>query len=227
MYRYFIQPQLNTVTNSLIGYELLMKGHTDSGWRPPEKFSDIPAQTLADVLVATTEKLALKIPSVSVNLNRTQLLDPAVNTALIKAQNFLRPVKLVIELTEEQCDRNITLAQLEPQIQRYLARGMELSLDDVDSGDNDVNHVHTLLPYASELKFALQNFAAGLEDPRLHERVIYWRDVAQRHNLRFILEGIEDTHDDAVADGMQIDLRQGYFYGKPHLLKLKADDPIQ
>lgn len=225
MYRYFIQPQVNTVNNNLIGYELLMKTHTAQGWRPPASFSAIPAHTVADVLVATTSKLALKVPSVSVNLNRTQLLDPEVNTALIKAQNFLRPVRLVVELTEEASDHDIRFAQLEPQVKRYLARGMELSLDDVDSGDNDFRHVQELLPYASEIKFALQNFAGGLDDPRLHERVAFWRDIAHQRNLRFVLEGIEDTHDDAVATALQIDLRQGYFYGKPHLLRLAADDP--
>ncbi|WP_390406393.1 EAL domain-containing protein [Lacticaseibacillus jixiensis] len=225
MYRYFIQPQLNTVNNTLIGYELLMKTHTKDGWRPPAHFSDIPAHIVADVLVATTSRLALKIPSVSVNLNRTQLLDPEVNTALIKAQNHLRPVKLVVELTEEESDRNVALAELLPQIKRYLARGMELSIDDVDSGDNDFSHVEELLPYASEIKFALQNFPDGLEDPQLHTRVELWRDIAQKQNLRFILEGIEDAHDDEVANQLHIDLRQGYYYGKPHLLRLAQDDP--
>lgn len=123
MYRYFIQPQLNRINNTLIGYELLMKTYTENGWRPPVSFSAIPAHTVADVLVATTSKLALKIPSVSVNLNRTQLLDDEVNSALIKAQNFLRPVKLVVELTEEPSDKHITFDLLEPQIKRYLARG--------------------------------------------------------------------------------------------------------
>lgn len=225
MYRYFIQPQLNTVNNTLIGYELLMKTWTKDGWRPPHTFAEIPAHTVADVLVATTSRLALKVPSVSVNLNRTQMLDPEVNTALIKAQNFLRPVRLVIELTEEEADKDIPFASLRPQIKRYLDRGMQLSIDDVDSGSNDFGHVEELLPYASELKFALQNFTEGLEDPMLHNRVELWRDLAREKNLRFILEGIEDQHDDAVADALQIDLRQGYFYGKPHLLRLAFDDP--
>ncbi|WP_125708372.1 EAL domain-containing protein [Lacticaseibacillus porcinae] len=225
MYRYFIQPQLNRINNTLIGYELLMKTYTDQGWRPPVSFSAIPAHTVADVLVATTSKLALKIPSVSVNLNRTQLLDAEVNSALIKAQNFLRPVKLVVELTEEPSDKNITTALLLPQIKRYLARGMELSLDDVDSGDNDFSHVKDLLPYASEIKFALQNFEESLEDPAVHQRVEFWQNLAHQRNLRFVLEGIEDVHDDVVADELHIDLRQGYFYGKPHLLRLASDDP--
>ncbi len=225
MYRYFIQPQVNMVNNNLIGYELLMKAYTADGWRPPACFGDIPVHTIADVLVATTSHLRLKVPSVSVNLNRTQLLDPEVNTALIKAQNYLRPVRLVVELTEEEVDRDIQFAQLLPQIERYLERGMELSLDDVDSGDNDLAHVKALLPYAREIKFALQNFPDGLEDPRLHQRVEFWRDLAHERNLRFILEGIEDRHDDEVATNLGIDLRQGYYYGKPHLLQLTPSDP--
>jgi len=55
MYRFFIQPQLDKVNNSLIGYELLMKKKTDQGWRPPANFSAVPSSVMADVLIATTK----------------------------------------------------------------------------------------------------------------------------------------------------------------------------
>ncbi|GEL13495.1 hypothetical protein FC15_GL001614 [Lapidilactobacillus concavus DSM 17758] len=35
VYRYFIQPQLDKINNTLVGYELLMKYYTPEGWRPP------------------------------------------------------------------------------------------------------------------------------------------------------------------------------------------------
>ena len=43
--------------------------------------------------------------------------------------------------------------------------------------------------------------------------------------MRFSLEGIEDDNDDAWADSMNIDLRQGYYYGRPTLMKIHPDDP--
>lgn len=91
MYRYFIQPQLNKMNNSLIGYELLIRKHTDNGWRIPKLFSEIPAPVIADTLTETTAKLVLKIGSVSVNLNRTQMMNAQINAALINAQDQYAP----------------------------------------------------------------------------------------------------------------------------------------
>lgn len=225
MYRYFIQPQLNKVNNSLIGYELLIRHLTADGWRPPKYFSDIPATTIAGMLTATTAKLVLKIGSVSVNLNRTQMMNAEINDALIQSQDQLRPLKLNVELTEEPGDESITNADLEPMLERFRQRGMELCLDDVGTGDNQYEEIKELLPYVSELKFALQNFDEEFQDPKIQAKVTYWRDIAKKENLRFILEGIEDEADDQLADRLNIDLRQDYYYGKPHLLKIKADDP--
>lgn len=226
MYRYFIQPQLNKANQSLIGYELLMKQHTSRGWQPPVSFSALPAPVIADTLRQTAQKLVLKIGSVSVNLNRMQMLNHQIQTALIDVQNELRPVRLVVELTEEPEEAPIAWAQLEPMIQRFVERGIEISLDDVATGENKLSHIRPLLPYASEMKFALQNDAKlTLSDARMPQRVRFWRDLAAEYHMRFILEGIESAADDRLVDALGIDLRQGYFYGKPQLLKLQASDP--
>lgn len=223
MYRYFIQPQLNKYNNTLIGYELLMKHNTPEGWRPPLHFSDIPSHTLAEVLIATTKLLSLKIGSVSVNLNRTQLMDPEVRKAIILSQSQLRPLKLVVELTEEPGNEQWSNEQLIPLVQQFKDYGMDFSLDDVGTGENKLEHIKSLVPLANEMKFAIQNFSEKLRDPDIESKVIFWRDYCKEHNLRFILEGIEDKNDDRLADSLEIDLRQGYFYGRPHLLKLDGD----
>ncbi|MFD1419233.1 EAL domain-containing protein [Companilactobacillus keshanensis] len=224
MYRYFIQPQLNKYNNTLIGYELLMKRDTPEGWRPPIHFSDIPSHTLAEVLIATTKLLSLKIGSVSVNLNRTQLMDPEVRKAIILSQSQLRPLKLVVELTEEPGNEQWTNEQMIPLIKQFKDYGMDFSLDDVGTGENKLEHINSLVPLADEMKFAIQNFSEKFRDPDIENKVIFWRDFTKQHNQRFILEGIEDKNDDRLADSLEIDLRQGYFYGRPHLLKLNGDE---
>ncbi|WCG36099.1 EAL domain-containing protein [Companilactobacillus farciminis] len=224
MYRFFIQPQLDKFNNSLIGYELLMKKKTEQGWRPPHNFSDVPSHTMASVLIATTKLLSLKIGSVSVNINRNQLMDPEVRTAIIEAQRILRPLRLVVELTEDTPDQNWPNSQLIPLIKDFIDYGMDFSLDDCGTGVNQLENIKELVPLASEIKFAIQNFGEKLRDPDIENKVIFWRDFSRKHNLRFILEGIEDDNDDQLADSLEIDLRQGYYYGKPRLLKLEPDD---
>ncbi|APX72155.1 EAL domain-containing protein [Companilactobacillus allii] len=226
MYRYFIQPQLNKYTNTLIGYELLMKKKTPEGWRPPLHFSDIPSHIMAEVLMATTLRLSLKIGSVSVNINRTQLMNPEVRKAIIKSQLQLRPLKLVVELTEEPGDEKWTNEEMIPLINQFIDYGMDFSLDDVGTGENKLDHIKPLVPMAKEIKFALQNFKEKFRDPDIESKVVFWRDYAKEHNLRLILEGIENAEDDKLADSLQIDLRQGYYYGKPHLLKIEDDDDV-
>lgn len=224
MYRFFIQPQLDKVNNSLIGYELLMKKKTDQGWRPPANFSDVPSHTIASVLVATTKLLSLKIGSVSFNINRNQLMDKEVREAIIELQRILRPLRVVVELTEDIPDKNWPSEQLVPLIKDFINYGMDFSLDDCGTGVNQLDQIQDLVPLASEIKFAIQNFGEKLRDPDIEDKVIFWRDFSKKHNLRFILEGIEDENDDKLADSLDIDLRQGYYYGKPRLLKLKPDD---
>ncbi|WP_268912472.1 EAL domain-containing protein [Lentilactobacillus sp. SPB1-3] len=225
MYRYFIQPQLNKFTNSLIGYELLMKKFVGDHWEPPVRFADIPADVIADVLLATSKKLALKIGSVSLNLNRTQMMDPAINRAVSEAQDILRPMRVNIELTEEPSDKGITVADMEPHFKVFEERGMELCIDDVGTGENQLDRIAELIPYSSEVKFALQNFDKPFSDPQIQEKVKFWHQIAIDNKLRFILEGIENKEDDEIATSLEIDLRQGYYYGAPHLLRIESDDP--
>ncbi|CAJ1182368.1 EAL domain-containing protein [Companilactobacillus paralimentarius] len=224
MYRYFIQPQLDKANNSLIGYELLMKEKKPEGWRPPANFSDVPSHLMAQVLVATTKLLSLKIGSVSVNINRNQLMDEEVRDAIIEAQRILRPLKLVVELTEDTPNKDWSNEEYISLIKEFIDYGMDFSLDDCGTGTNQMDQIKDMIPLASEIKFAIQNFGEKLRDPDIENKVIYWRDICKKENIRFILEGIEDEKDDALADKLEIDLRQGYYYGKPRLLKLKADD---
>ncbi len=224
MYRYFIQPQLDKVNNSLIGYELLMKQKKPEGWRPPANFSDVPSNIMAEVLVATTKLLSLKIGSVSVNINRNQLMDEKVRAAIIESQRILRPLRLVVELTEDTPDKDWSNDEYVSLIKEFINYGMDFSLDDCGTGTNQLDQITDMVPMASEIKFAIQNFGEKLRDPDIESKVIFWRDFSKKHNLRFILEGIEDETDDKLADSLGIDLRQGYYYGKPRLLKLKPDD---
>lgn len=224
MYRFFIQPQIDKINNSLIGYELLLKQKTDDGWRPPANFSDVPSHTLASVLISTTKLLSLKIGSVSVNINRNQLMEKEVRDAIIEAQSILRPLRVVVELTEDVPNKPWTNSELIPLIQEFINYGMDFSLDDCGTGVNQLEQITELVPLASEIKFAIQNFGEKLRDSEIEQKVVFWRNFSQQHKLRFILEGIEDERDDSLADALKIDLRQGYFYGKPHLLKLENDN---
>ncbi|MCF6160530.1 EAL domain-containing protein [Furfurilactobacillus milii] len=173
--------------------------------------------------MASTKLLSLKIHSVSVNLDRRQLMNDDIAKSVIDAQERMRPMRVVVELTERVGKVPFTNAELIPQIQQFTNRGMDFSLDDVDSGDNHYNNIKDLLPYADEIKFALQNFKQGLMSPNIRQELDTWLGITHQYNQRLVLEGIEDEVGDDIANEMGINIRQGYYYGKPHLLALGQD----
>lgn len=223
LYRYFVQPQTDRRTHTIFGYELLIKQLTPVGWRLPESFAAIDLRVMGDLLQATTKILGQKVQYVSVNVSREQLMDTQMARAIIQSQLQLYPTKLVVELTEEIGPRPYPDTGLIPHLRSFMERGMQISLDDVGTGDNDLTSIRDFLPLASELKFALQNFRTGIKDPKIREKLYRWQTISQRYGLRLILEGIEDAEDDALCDDLGIYLRQGYYYGKPELLRLPGD----
>ncbi|WP_047998995.1 EAL domain-containing protein [Lactiplantibacillus herbarum] len=225
MYRYFIQPQLNKFNNSLVGYEMLIRYRTSDTdrWTLPESFDNIPIDVQVDLLKATASELALKIGSVSINFNRKQFLNDAIAAAVIAAQKQLFPVQVIVEVTEETDEDRYTLAEMQQQIDKYKANGLQFSIDDVGTGINVYDHIKPLLNSAEEIKFAMQNFRAEDRENEIPIQLKFWRDIAQEYDVRLILEGVENDAEDQMADDLNISLRQGYYYGKPHLFKLKAD----
>lgn len=220
MYRYFLQPQLDVTNNSLIGYEMLIRQQVDGKWVLPQDFESIPIDTQADLIKRTAQKLRLKIGSVSYNVNQRQFVDCTIAQAIVKAQLQIAPVKLILEVTEEETDTAVSNQQIIDQVHFFDDHAIQLSLDDIGTGINTFDHIKPILPYASEIKFAMQNFRAEGRAAEIPDNLVFWKKVAQDYKLRLILEGVENEAEDKMANDLEIDLRQGWYYGKPHLFKL-------
>lgn len=225
IYRYFVQPQSDIRKHAVVGYELLMKQLTPTGWQLPTSFAAVDTTTTSQLLIATTQILGQKVPYCSVNVSREQLVDTTIAQAIMQSQKQLYPTKLVVELTEETGPKSYPDTSLIPHLRHFIEQGMQLSLDDVGTGINDFKSIQEFLPLASELKFALQNFGTGLKDPRIRQKLHFWHAISIEYGLRMVLEGIEDAQDEQLCRDFQINLRQGYYYGKPRLLRL-AGDPV-
>ncbi|WP_196246250.1 EAL domain-containing protein [Lacticaseibacillus zhaodongensis] len=225
LYRYFAQQQFNVYTNTIIGFELLLKYYQDGYWQTPRDFNQLSAQTVAGQLLLTTEKLATKTNTVSVNLTLDQLNSPEMRQALKTVQLRLRPTRVIVELIESGGGDDVTLPGLIQMIKGFTDLGINFSLDDVGTGQNTWPQVEPLLDYVQEMKYALQNRHETLADATTREHVTFWRQLATRHHMNFVLEGIETQEDVDWADKMELDVRQGYFYSKPELIRVTADDP--
>lgn len=223
MYRYFLQPQLDASNNSLIGYELLIRQQVAGKWVLPHDFASIPIDVQADLIRRTAQKIILKVGSVSFNTNQSQFIDPTIAQAILSAQKQIYPMNLVLEVTEEVTDQHVTNQQIIKQVHYFDEHGIQLSLDDIGTGINTYDHIKPILPYASEIKFAMQNFRQEGRAAEIPDALAFWKQVADQHRLRLILEGVENQTEHDMANDLGIDYRQGWFYGKPHLLKLDGD----
>ncbi|WP_125762339.1 EAL domain-containing protein [Companilactobacillus hulinensis] len=222
-YRYFVQPQVQAKTKTVIGYELLMKQLTSEGWRIPASFSAVDPQVTADLLVESTKVLSNKVRRLSVNVSREQLMTTSISNAIIKSQQQIYPTKLIVELTEEESEIEYTVEEVLAQLKEFLKRGIQISLDDVGTGLNHFCNISELLPFASELKFALQNFTQKFVDPKIQSKIHFWNALSKEYGLRLVLEGIEDAADSKLCEEIGVHFKQGYYYSKPLLLKLPGD----
>jgi len=221
VYRYFIQPQLNKFTNSLVGYETLIRKYDEKHWSLPQNFEAIPVDEQVSLLKKTAHRIGLKVGSISFNLNRRQFIDPQMAAALIGVQREIFPVELIIEVTEEESDKLVSDDQLLESVKHYTKHGIQVSADDVGSGGNTYDSIKFLLPYIDEIKFAMQNFRSEHRESQIVDQLKFWKKVADQYHLRLVVEGTETAEEDQLLDDLDLPFRQGYFYGKPHLVKLK------
>ncbi|WP_440971403.1 EAL domain-containing protein [Pediococcus pentosaceus] len=222
-YRFFAQQQINTATNAVLGYELLIKELTPDGWRLPSSFIDIDTKVFANLLIETTKILGQKVRYCSVNVNRDQLMNTDIAEAIIESQRQLYPTKLIVELTEDVSEREYTPTEIKEQLERFVSKGIQISLDDVGTGHNQFEDIEDFLPLASEIKFAVQNFKSTIQDPKIKQKVRFWNAISSEYNIQLVLEGIEDQADNQLSQSFGISRRQGYFFSKPQLLSLPGD----
>ena len=224
-YRYFAQAQINQYTNSIVGFELLLKRYQDHRWQTQQDFNAIPFGVVAEQLIQATQALGIKAPVVAVNLDQVQLEDPTIRHALVVAQRQLRPTRLMVELLETSKIIGTDMNRLIPMLDEMRQQGIDFALDDVGSGRNTWPAVKPLLAHVTAIKYALQNRGETLAHTQVQEMVTFWYELAKEHRLTFILEGIETKADDACANKLAIDIRQGYYYARPVLIKVFPDDP--
>src|SRR5699024_11973469 len=82
--------------------------------------------------------------------SRHPLLCPLFPYTTLFRSRILRPLRLVVELTEDTPDQNWPNSQLVPLIKDFIDYGMDFSLDDCGTGVNQLENIKELVPLRSE-----------------------------------------------------------------------------
>ncbi len=212
-YRLFRQGCYDRRRSVMDGYELLLREQVAGQWRVPLDFSMLAPDFFAAIVTEAVAHLPIAANAM-INLDHDQFIDHEMIQALIAVQQRTPQQQLIIELTERDNGAVIYNTDLIDTARYLTSQGLKLSLDDVGSGKNDIECIKPLLPYASEMKFALQNFDDSGEDS--YQRLVFWEHLAISEAKDFVLEGIETQEDLSLADTLGVNLRQGYYYDRPH-----------
>lgn len=220
------QPQVDTATLRIIGFEALMRWqHPELGMVSPAEF--IPVAEESDLII-TLGNWALGeacrqarawmdggLPPVrmAVNLSSRQFDDPKVMPEVerVLQQYRVEPGQLELEITE-----SVALKGLERTVSTlaaFKARGLSLSIDDFGTGYSSLSYLKRFPVDALKID---QSFVRTI-DADAGDAAIARTVVALAHNfgLGVIAEGVETQAHLECLRAMGCDLAQGYLFSRP------------
>ena len=220
------QPQINGVTNELIGMEALVRWqHPSMGLVSPAKFIPLAEST---GLIIDIDRYVMKMAMTQLSEWYKDGLSPgvlAMNLAVkqLKDKKFIdmfknlmqetncKPEWIALEVTEGQIMTNPEEAI---KILRQISDlGVELAVDDFGTGYSSLAYLKRLPIDKLKIDQAfIRELPDDEEDAAITKAVIA---LAKSLNLRVIAEGVEtqEQKDFLVENGC--DNIQGYFYSKP------------
>jgi diguanylate cyclase (GGDEF)-like protein len=150
---------------------------------------------------------------VGVNVSARQLLDADFEqmVADVLAETGLEPGALVLEVTESSVMMNADVTI--PKLDRIVAGGVRLTLDDFGEGHSSLSHIRRL-PIEG-LKIA-RPFVKELADPAGDARLVRGIvELAHSLELRLVAEGIEDAEQREALRALGCPLGQGFLFARP------------
>lgn len=200
-------------THTIYGYEALLRKEENGAWHLPEDFTELSVAEQVELIEQTVSLIKSQTGEdkvISFNLNRKQANDKYTLGAVIALKKNIKPVDLIIELTESMPLEKIKEISL--LLHQY---DISLVIDDVGTGSNTYDNIQHALPYVDKIKFAMQNLRMNGNADQIPEALAFWVKQAEKYCLGMVLEGVEDYKDQVLAKNFGINIQQGYLYGKP------------
>lgn len=242
LFELYFQPLIHSTTNSLQGFEALMRlPHPTNGFVSPDSFIHV-AEKNGDILligeqvllqacefIKAVRALYHKPFYVAINVSAKQLHQTHfADNLLAHLHRYAIPSQyLRVELTESAVMENIDIATRQLQILRD--GGVEISLDDFGTGYSSFAYL-AQLPI-STLKID-KSFIHTLNENESNRHIIEAiSNLANILGMKVTAEGIETDEQFNFLAQYKIDTLQGFLFSKPMskhsiMSKLRSPDPF-
>ncbi len=235
------QPLIELDTNSIIGFEALMRIHNERlGKLSPSEFIPIAEESgliieLSSWLIREACNYNKKLITigyhprpVSVNISSVQINRPGFISMLseILEETQLPPEYLELEITESTLVSSIMDAtKLLSNLQEL---GVRVSLDDFGTGYSSLNYLTKMPINTLKIdKSFIDNLCTNEKDAQIAESII---QLAHGLDIKVVAEGVESEEQLAVLRGKHCDIIQGYIFSAPllpdELLEIIKEDDL-
>lgn len=216
------QPIINMQTGSVVGYEGLIRGPSDSPLHSPLNLFKVAR---ANGLSAQVEHLcrhvvlerfaALELPGkLFLNVSPESLLASDIHHG--KTLGYIHgagihPDRVIIELTETQPTYDYDL--LREAVMHYRSMGFQIAIDDLGEGFSSLRLWSELRPEYVKIDM---HFVQGInQDPVKLQFVRSIQEIAAESGTTVIAEGIETQTELLLIRDLGVGCGQGYHIGRP------------
>lgn len=216
------QPILDMGGSSILGFEGLIRGPSDSPLHSPSKLFPVARQFgLAFELeslcrqVVVERFVELNLPGMLfINVSPDVLLQHDIRaTGDFVHHPLLPPSRVVIELTENEPSYDCQMDMLVGAAAGYRAKGFKVAIDDLGEGYSSLRLWSELRPdYVKIDRHFIQNID---KDPVKAQFVRAIKEIADNAGSKVIAEGIETHAELSVVKGFGVCAGQGYHIARP------------
>jgi diguanylate cyclase (GGDEF)-like protein len=225
----YYQPQVNTIDQTIIGFEALIRWKTSTGeFIPPNTFIPIAEETgyiiqigdwvIKEVLKQLVDwnvkynkqyKIGINISLKQLNFRFVQRLEEEL------IQYNIEPKWIDIELVETiGLDENLELnTEMKLVFEKIRSLGITISIDDFGTGYSSYSYIKNLP--IDRIKIAKQLIDRIDKDEFDYQIIKSVINIAKVKGIKVIAEGVETKEQWTCLKKLQCDEIQGYLFGKP------------
>jgi EAL domain-containing protein (putative c-di-GMP-specific phosphodiesterase class I) len=217
------QPIFSMAQRRPVGYEALLRGCTrdDREVPPAEIFAESrqePESSVLEGLACRTHLsnfIAQRPPNswLFVNVSPSAFVrEPrdAGGVLRLTSSSGLTPYRVVIEVVESAIDDERALADA---MQFFRRQGCLIALDDFGTGHSNFGRVWTLEPDIVKLDQRLTRRA--VESRKTRRMLVNIVNMLHESGSLVVLEGVESEDDAMLAIDIDVDMAQGFLFGRP------------